>query len=75
MGALVAASFRGRPQAGVDALVRKHIETAATLDWLAMVSQNASLTVVRKALAGAVHFAIGCSRERTVEMREQLPTV
>jgi hypothetical protein len=55
---LLASSFPGAPQASMDALVREHILTAATQEWPAMADQNASLTVVPRALARALRLAI-----------------
>jgi hypothetical protein len=49
----------GQAEAAMDAFVRDHIETAATKEWPAMARQHASLTVVPKALAGALSLAIG----------------
>jgi hypothetical protein len=55
---LLADSFPGRPRAALDTYVRRQIETAANQEWPAMARQNASLTRVPKALAGALHLAI-----------------
>ena len=43
----------------MDAFGRERIETATRQEWPAMAGHNASLTVVTKALAGALNLAIG----------------
>lgn len=55
---ITGASFPGRPQAHLDALVRQHIHHAATREWPAMESQSATLTVVPTALAEALRLAL-----------------
>lgn len=62
---LLAGSFPGKPEAGIDALVRQHIETAVTKEWPAMAHQNATLTEVPRALAGALRAAVALN-PRTV---------
>jgi cytochrome bd-type quinol oxidase subunit 2 len=54
----LATAFPGKPEADIDASVRRHIETAADQEWPQMARQNATLTVVPKALAGALELAI-----------------
>lgn len=55
---LLAGSFPGKPETDLDARVRQHIELAATREWPAMARQNATLTVVPRALSGALQLAI-----------------
>jgi hypothetical protein len=55
---LLASSFPRRSDAAINALVRQHIMVAATQEWPAMARQNASLTVVPQALAGALRLAV-----------------
>jgi hypothetical protein len=51
-------AFPRTSQATMDAFVREHIDTAAQDEWPAMARQNATLTVVPKALAGALNLAL-----------------
>jgi hypothetical protein len=55
---LLADAFPVAPRSALDGFVRLQIETAATQEWPAMARQNASLTAVPPALAGALHYAL-----------------
>ena len=55
---LLANAFPGAPEANLDALVRRHIQLAVNQEWPAMEHQDATLTVVPAALAGALHQAV-----------------
>jgi hypothetical protein len=51
-------AFPRTSQATMDAFVREQIDAAATREWPAMAHRNATLTVVPKALAGALNLAL-----------------
>jgi hypothetical protein len=51
-------AFPRSSQATMDTFIREQIDTAAQREWPAMARQNASLTVVPKALAGALDLAL-----------------
>jgi Protein of unknown function (DUF4239) len=55
---LLASSFPGAPEARMDALVRQHIQEAASREWPAMARQSATLTVIPTSLADALRLAI-----------------
>ena len=55
---LLAESFPGEPEAQMRALVRRHIDEAATQEWPVMARGSATLTVVPAALGEALQLAL-----------------
>lgn len=55
---LLAARFPGEPEAQMDALVRRHIEAAATQEWPMMARQRATLAMIPAPLAEGLQLAL-----------------
>ena len=64
-------AFPRTSAASMDAFVREHIDTASQREWPAMAHQNASLTVVPKALAGALDLALSLKPTTTGQQLAQ----
>jgi hypothetical protein len=58
---IFAQAFPGEPETRMNALVRRHIQTAAEEEWPAMAHQRATLTLIPAPLAQAVQLAIDLS--------------
>jgi hypothetical protein len=82
-GALIlAAAFPGEPQARLRALIRHHIEEAATEEWPKMAHQTATLGIIPRHLADALQFTLALTpssqgqqtaqREMTTELESAL---
>jgi hypothetical protein len=55
---IAAASFPGRTETRLDALIRRQIEDEANKEWPAMANQNATLTFVPMPLAEALRLSL-----------------
>ena len=72
---LLDASFPGRQQARMRAVVRQHIKEAVNEEWPAMASQHATLTAVPSSLAEALQLALALkphSEGQKVAQREMV---
>jgi Protein of unknown function (DUF4239) len=56
---LLSQRFPGAPEERIQALVRSHVQQAATVEWPAMAEQRATLTAVPVALGDALQVALG----------------
>jgi hypothetical protein len=67
---VVAATFPGETS-HLDALIKRHVDEAATKEWPAMADQRANLTVVPAALAQALHLALSLQPNRAAQATGQ----
>ena len=55
---VLAASFPGEPQARLRALIRRHIEVAATQEWPMMAHRTATMNIIPRYLAEALQLTL-----------------
>ncbi|MGC2223634.1 MAG: hypothetical protein WA624_15415 [Methylocella sp.] len=55
---VLAASFPGEPQARLGALIRRHIEAAATQEWPMMAHRTAMMNIIPRHLAEALQLTL-----------------
>ena len=55
---VLAASFPGEPQARLGALIRRHIEAAATQEWPMMAHRTAMMNIIPRYLAEALQLTL-----------------
>ncbi len=55
---VLAASFPGEPQARLSALIRRHIEAAATQEWPMMAHRTAMMNIIPRYLAEALQLTL-----------------
>ncbi len=60
---LLATSFPGEPERRLRALVRRHIEDAATREWPDMVRRHATLTMIPASLTEALQLTLALTPE------------
>jgi hypothetical protein len=68
---LLAAEFRGEPEARLRHLIRGYIQDAVTQEWSAMARQDATLTIAPEKLAEALRLTLSLSPQREGQVAAQ----